>query len=147
MIQFWALRYIKSEGRESSALKCCKLSGKSFLKMSYREVVSWDKGTWLMWIDNPEKYLSLLLLPKWMWSPEATLAAVFMTSAGPEFRCPFLGLPAGLELGVQKMHAQWKFRGCWKTPFLEHLVNMHEGGLFMITKWLLEGLLSERIVV
>lgn len=72
-----------------------------------------------MWIDSLEKYLPPLLLPEWMWSPGATIAAVLIqTSARPEFRCPFLRLPASLKFGVQEMGAQCVSLGFGKTIFV-----------------------------
>lgn len=79
----------------------------------------------------------------------ATMAAVFIqTSAGAEFRCPFLGLPAHVEFGMEEMDVQ-----CWphwvleKPHLLEHLSSMDGGGLFRIAKLLLERRVSRGIVL
>lgn len=70
-----------------------------------------------------------------MWSLGATVAAVcIQASAGTEFRCPFLGLPASVKFGIQATSGQyWPDWELGSPHLLEHLPSMDEGGLFRIT--------------
>lgn len=70
-----------------------------------------------MWIDSPGKYLPQLLLPKWVWSPGATVAAPLsrqmqaLNSDAPSWGCQLVW---NLECG--KWMVSVHFPGCWKNP-------------------------------